>query len=47
MSSPDGTSAYLLSLLEVVGNYFSTGPAGIVDELGFFGTWVPIIDIPT
>ena len=47
MSSPDGTSADLFVLLDVVGNYFSTGSAGIVDELDFFGTWVPIIDIPT
>lgn len=46
MSSPDGTSADLFVLLDVA-NYFSSGPAGIVDELGFPGIFVPIIDIPT
>lgn len=31
----------------VFGNYFSTGPTGILDELIFFGnTVVPILDIP-
>lgn len=45
MSSPDGTSADLL-YIGAVDNYFSTGPTGLLDELGFFGTWVPIIDIP-
>lgn len=45
MSSPDGTSASLFEILGV-GNYFSTGPTGTLDELGFFGTWVPVIDTP-
>lgn len=48
MSSPDGTSSDLFGILpgDAIANYFSTGPTGILDELGFFGTWVPIIDIP-
>ena len=46
MSSPDGTSADLFVLLDVA-NYFSSGPTGLLDELGFLGTWVPIIDTPT
>lgn len=47
MSSPDGTSAdWLWSDPLDAGNYFSTGPTGILDELSFFGTVVPIIDIP-
>jgi hypothetical protein len=47
-SSPDGTSANLLEIpLADIGNYFSSGPTGLVDELSLFGTVVPIIDIPT
>ena len=47
MSSPDGTSSDMFGILQgAVDNYFSTGPTGILDEVGFFGTWVPIIDIP-
>lgn len=49
MSSPDGTSSDLFGILpgDAIGNYISIGPTGLLDEVGFFGTWVPIIDIPT
>jgi hypothetical protein len=47
MISPDGTSTNLLETILGIGNYFSIGPTGLFDEVGFFGTWVPIVDIPT
>jgi hypothetical protein len=47
MISPDGTSTNLLETILGISNYFSIGPTGLFDEVGLFGTWVPIIDIPT